>query len=74
MSYVPPRSWLCNPLNTSKYLKLENDERKFFKTTTKIEDDTALDQHILDVQAQAYKVSRPHLPPDRTMPKPSFIQ
>lgn len=58
MSYVPPKSWLCNPLNTSKYLKLDKDERKFFKLTTKIEDDVELDQHILDVQAQAYKVGR----------------
>ena len=31
----------------------------FFKVTTQIEDDAELDRHILDVQAQAYKVSRP---------------
>ncbi|KAI1787643.1 hypothetical protein LXA43DRAFT_702318 [Ganoderma leucocontextum] len=55
MSYVPPKSWQCNPLNTSKYLKLDKDERMFFKVTTKIEDDAELDQHILDIQAQAYK-------------------
>ena len=59
MSYVPPRSWLCNPLNTSKYLKLDKDERTFFKVTTQIEDDAELDRHILDVQAQAYKVCLP---------------
>ncbi|KAM5536370.1 hypothetical protein V8D89_009968 [Ganoderma adspersum] len=56
MSYIPPRSWLCNPLNTSKYLKLDKDERTFFKATTKIEDDAELDRHILDVQVQAYKI------------------
>lgn len=57
MSYIPPKSWQNNPLNTSKYLRLDEDERKFFKVTTKIEDDAELDQHILDVQAQAYTVS-----------------
>ncbi|EJF59791.1 hypothetical protein BD309DRAFT_953483 [Dichomitus squalens] len=56
MSYVPPKSWESNPLNTSKYLHLDEDERAFFKATTKIEDDAELDQHILTVQAQAYKI------------------
>ncbi|PIL30034.1 hypothetical protein GSI_07946 [Ganoderma sinense ZZ0214-1] len=56
MSYVPPESWLCNPLNTSKYLKLDKDERAFFKVTTRLEDDTELDHHILEVQAKAYKI------------------
>ena len=40
----------------SKYLQLDEDERTFFKATTKIEDDAELERHILDVQEQAYKV------------------
>ena len=60
MSYIPPKSWQNNPLNTSKYLQLDEDERKFFKVTTKIEDDAELDQHILYVQAQAYTVCHSH--------------
>ena len=54
MSYVAPKSWEI-PL-VSKYLQLDEDERTFFKATTKIEDDAELERHILDVQEQAYKV------------------
>ena len=54
MSYVPPKSWEI-PL-VSKYLQLDDDERAFFKATTKLDDDAELERHILDVQAAAYKV------------------
>ncbi|KAI0757744.1 hypothetical protein C8Q80DRAFT_1091298 [Daedaleopsis nitida] len=54
MSYVPPRSW-DTPL-ASQYLQLDDEERAFFKATTKIDDDTELEQHILRVQAEAYKI------------------
>ena len=55
MSYTAPKSWEL-PL-VSKYLQLDPDERAFFKATTKIEDDAELERHILQVQAQAFKVS-----------------
>ncbi|KAI0716164.1 hypothetical protein C8T65DRAFT_125382 [Cerioporus squamosus] len=54
MSYVAPKSWEI-PL-VSKYLQLDEDERAFFKATTKIDDDAELERHILDVQAQAYQI------------------
>ena len=38
-------------------LKLDNKERQFFKDQTGITDDEALDQHIIEVQAKAWKVS-----------------
>ncbi|KAI0762267.1 hypothetical protein C8Q74DRAFT_1207056 [Fomes fomentarius] len=54
MSYVPPKTWGI-PL-VSKYLQLDPDERAFFKATTKIEDDAELEQHILKVQGEAYRI------------------
>ena len=55
MSHTAPKSWEL-PL-VSKYLQLDPEERAFFKATTKIEDDVELERHILQVQAQAFKVS-----------------
>ncbi|KAI0752414.1 hypothetical protein C8Q80DRAFT_1334865 [Daedaleopsis nitida] len=54
MSYVPPKSWNI-PL-ASQYLRLNDEERAFFKATTKIEDDAELEQHILSIQAAAYEI------------------
>jgi hypothetical protein len=43
------------PLDESLY-DLRPQDAAFFKEITGIEDDTALKQHILDIQAKAYKV------------------
>lgn len=46
------------PLDENLY-NLRPKDAAFYKELTGIEDDAALKQHILDVQAKAYKVSRP---------------
>jgi hypothetical protein len=45
-------------LDQSLYNLLPQDAT-FYKEVTGIEDDAALKQHILDIQAKAYKVSGP---------------
>jgi SAM-dependent methyltransferase len=44
------------PLDESLY-DLRPQDAAFFKEITGIEDDTALKQHILDIQAKAYKIA-----------------
>ena len=73
MSYTAPKSWEL-PL-ASKYLQLDADERAFFKAATKIEDDAELERHILDVQAQAFKVrfAQPRPPSSLSPPLSLYI-
>lgn len=44
------------PLEGDKFYSLSEEELAFFKSQTDINDDDALKQHILDVQAKAYDV------------------
>lgn len=41
---------------TDELYNLDNEEKAFFKTVTKIEDDEELKQHIIAVQTKAYAV------------------
>ena len=48
----------------SVLLELDPDAERFFKAETKIQDSVELRKHIIEVQEEAYQVSR--RPPDRT--------
>jgi len=53
MSLADPKKRL--PLDISLY-SLQGDQLEFFRTTTGIQDEEELKQHILNVQAKAYEV------------------
>ena len=50
--------WNVLPLDPSIHF-LQDDEKAFYKTNTGIQSDDELNQHILNVQSQAYPASYP---------------
>lgn len=48
--------WKVLPLDPSLY-QVQDDEREFFKDQTNIAGDEELEQHVLEIQHQAYAVS-----------------